>query len=266
MIPLALPGVGKRCVSDENDPMAKGVACDFCGATTPLPDNLLAPTFTCRYCHATLPTARYAGRAAVSADAIGEHMQEILENPPPGGFDSVPMPRFEQSVGSRTDTCKVCGHAVEVPLDLAVSAFACKSCGRTQSVRDYISNEDRLMLEMQRQDVGSRQLEVARQQGVRCGRCGAPNEVPDDGSIQIVCRFCGAAILLAEHVDADALARSRLWHNVVETAEEQASKQEERQRQRDQKVTIYILVAIVLAIVLMALFLGVVFWSAGFFE
>ena len=258
--------IARQNGSGENVLMANGVVCHHCGATTPLPSDLRASAFSCRYCHATLETARYAGSAAVSADVLAAHMQEIIENPPPEGFDSVPAPRFEQSFGTKLEICGLCGQQVRVPLDLQVSAFNCTSCGRTQSVRDYISDEDRLMLDLRRQEAGNRQLQAAREQGVVCGRCGGSNQIPDDGSVQIACRFCGAVVLLSEHVDADALARTRLWHNVMETVDEQVEKYEKRQRARDLKMTVCILAGISAVFVLAALFFGVVFWSAGFFE
>ena len=59
----------------------RGVTCSACGAATPLPDDLLVPTFACAFCHATLTTADYAGEAAVSADALVGHIERLAADP-----------------------------------------------------------------------------------------------------------------------------------------------------------------------------------------
>lgn len=38
-----------------------GVTCSRCGASTPLPDDLRTPTFSCAFCHGELQAAAYAG-------------------------------------------------------------------------------------------------------------------------------------------------------------------------------------------------------------
>ncbi len=134
------------------------------------------------------------------------------------GVKQRPVPRFEHSGASRTRAgqCKLCGADVQVPLDLATHAFECPGCGKTEPVNAYISDTERLGLDMARQLAGNQALAELRADGVPCGQCGGHNAVPDDGSVQVLCQFCGATVLLSDHVDADAVARARLKRGVNE--------------------------------------------------
>ena len=73
---------------------------------------------------------------------------------------------------------------------------------------------------MARQVAGNEAWRRLLADGVACGRCGGVNAVPDDGSVQLACSFCGAAVLLSDHVDAGAVARHRLKHGVFAMRDE----------------------------------------------
>lgn len=192
--------------------MSRGVTCSRCGASTPLPDDLTVPSFACAFCHAVLETAAYAGQAAVSADALLGYVGAALES---GVGAPESAPRFEGgSTSPRAASCRHCAAPVEVPLDVSVRELSCAGCGRRQPVSDYVSDEERFALDMQRQVAGNEALVRLRAEGVPCGKCGAKSAVPDDGSVQLVCPYCGATILLSDHVDASAVARARLKHGV----------------------------------------------------
>ncbi|MCC7540069.1 MAG: hypothetical protein IT379_27875 [Deltaproteobacteria bacterium] len=222
----------------------RGVTCPRCGASTPLPDDLRVPSFACAFCHATLETAAFAGRAAVSADALIGHMQAAVADPARVMDAARSAPRFEGgSAESRPSACKHCGAAVAVPLDLHVRELTCAACGRTQPVSAHVSDEERFALDMARQVAGNEALKRLKAEGVPCTKCGARNPVPDDGSVQLVCRFCGAAVLLSDHVDASAVARQRLKHGVYEMRDALMAKQARRQR-----TTTIVVVAIVVVV------------------
>jgi hypothetical protein len=87
--------------------MGRGVACSKCGATTPLPDDLRTPTFSCAYCGDSLATAAYAGRSAVSADEMRGYLLEVVTHgraPLPGEAPRKrpPSRRGRQGVWSRS--------------------------------------------------------------------------------------------------------------------------------------------------------------------
>lgn len=209
----------------------RGVRCHACGATTPLPDDLRIPTFGCAFCKATLDTASYAGRAAVSADALVGHMQVAIASPMPLSEKIANAPRFEGgSRATRGEPCKRCGQALAVPLDVEIHQVTCAACGVTQNIREYISDQERFELDMQRQVAGNEALKRLQAEGAPCTQCGGKNPVPTDGSVQFVCTFCGATVLLSEHVDATAVARQRLKHGVFAMKDELIAKQKQRDR------------------------------------
>ncbi|MBX3227028.1 MAG: hypothetical protein KIT84_41275 [Labilithrix sp.] len=191
--------------------MGRGVTCRQCGASTPLPDDLRVPSFACQYCRAQLVTAAYAGAAAVSADALLGHVGAAMR-----GERTDAAPRFEgsRSAATRAAECRHCRAPVAVPLDVTVHTFRCAPCGREQRVNEYVSDGERLAIDLGRQVAGNDALARLRAEGVECSRCGGKNAVPDDGSVQIVCQFCKAAVLLSDHVDASAVARARLKHGI----------------------------------------------------
>lgn len=228
--------------------MGQGVTCQSCGASTPLPDDLRVPTFACAYCRATLQTAAYAGQAAVSADALMGHINQVVQNKTPVREAVENAPRFQGgSTESRPAKCLNCAAPVMVPLDLQVRQLTCTRCNQVQAINRYISDTERFNLDMQRQLAGNAELKRIQAEGVACGRCGGKNSVPDDGSVQITCTFCKNAILLSDHVDATALARSRLKHGIY-AFRDQAIAQGQAQ---NKKVTYIIVGAIVFVLVLM---------------
>lgn len=173
------------------------------------------PTFACAYCKATLQTAAYAGAAAVSADALMGHINRVVWDKTPVRDAVANAPKFQGgSTESRPAKCLNCAAPVMVPLDLQVRQLTCERCHQTQAIHRYISDEERFALDMKRQVAGNEALKKVLADGVVCGRCGGKNQVPDDGSVQIVCTFCKNAILLSDHVDASALARRRLKHGI----------------------------------------------------
>lgn len=225
----------------------RGIHCTSCGASTPLPDDLRVPTFACRFCHAVLETRRFAGSAASSADALLGHMQAAIAQPPADVLASIDAaPRFQGGGGNtRAERCKECGADVAVPLDVEVHTFSCGGCGREQRVDRYVSDRERFELDMQRQVAGNEALKRLEAEGVPCGRCGGHNQVPADGSVQFVCRYCGSAILLSEHVDATAVARQRLAKGVFAMRDDLIRQQEER----DRKVKGVVLAVVALVVV-----------------
>jgi hypothetical protein len=209
----------------------RGVTCPRCGGSTPLPHDLRVPTFECAFCHATLQTAAYAGQAAVSADALLGHIGAVVSAPAHAAAHAQAAPRFQGgSSEHRPAQCRACGGAVAVPLDLQVRTFGCPTCGRTHQVDDYVSNDERFRLDMARQVAGNEALRRLQAEGVPCGRCGGRNAVPSDGSVQVPCSFCGAPILLSDHVDASAVARQRLKHGVFALQEQLVAAQKARDR------------------------------------
>jgi hypothetical protein len=211
--------------------MGQGVTCHQCGGSTPLPDDLRIPVFTCNFCRAELRTASYAGAAAVSADALLGHVRAVIGGATPVTSAAATAPRFQGgSPLTRAAECHHCRAPVDVPLDLRARELTCTRCGRTQPVNQYISDEERFALDMQRQVAGNEAFARLRAEGVPCGKCGAQNSVPDDGSIQLTCKFCRATILLSDYVDASAIARARLKHGVFAIRDEARRKQAERDK------------------------------------
>jgi hypothetical protein len=194
--------------------MGRGVTCPQCGGSTPLPDDLRVPTFACSFCHATLETAAFAGRGAVTAEGIARHLEGALDMTAREAIDGASsLQRFEdRNTDHREAPCKLCGATLHVPLALEVHVVTCGGCGREQRIDVYVSDAERLDLDLTRQREENAALDRLIASGVACGRCGGHNAVPDDGSAQLVCTHCRAAILLAEHVPAGAIARRRLKH------------------------------------------------------
>lgn len=188
-----------------------------------MPDDLRTPTFACAFCRGELRTADYAGAAAVSADALLGHVRAAVALPSAAEAieASRSAPRFQETNrASRAAQCLRCGGPVEVPLDLYQNQLTCPGCHAVQPVNDYVSDKERLELDMARQVAGNEAYRRLLAEGVACGRCGGVNAVRDDGSVQLTCSFCGAAVLLSDHVDAGAVARHRLKHGVFAMRDE----------------------------------------------
>lgn len=207
--------------------MPTGVTCPQCGASTPLPGDLRVPTFTCAFCHTELRTRDFSGEGLRSADALLGHLEAAMA----GATPSTPAPSFASApAGTRASRCTRCSAAVDVPMDLRVHRLVCPACGLDQPVATHISDADRLAADMGQQQAANEAYARARAEGVACGRCGGKNEVPDDGSMQVVCRFCQAAILVGEHVDEDAVARRRLYKGVMALKDTAIAEQKARDR------------------------------------
>jgi hypothetical protein len=192
----------------------RGVTCKACGGSTPLPDDLTVATFPCQFCRAVLETHAHAGEQAVTADQLASHLRGLAANAEQavrGEHDRGAAPAFaDHNAATRAGSCTACGAPVAVPLDLRVHQFSCAACGRAHRVADYVSDQERFELDQARQVAGNEALRALRETGVACTKCGGKNDVPADGSVQLGCRFCGATILLSDHVDAGAVARARL--------------------------------------------------------
>jgi hypothetical protein len=215
-----------------------------------LPDDLRAPTFQCAYCKATIQTASVASAEVVSADALLGHMADAIANPSEDIAASVARaPKVVHgTAGFRDAQCKGCGAPVQVPLDVTVHRFECGGCKRTQFVDQYISDKERLDIDMARQVAGNQAFARLKAEGVPCGKCAGVNHVPDDGSVQVVCRFCSATILLTDHVDASAISRARLKQGVMEMRDEALRAQAEEQRNA-RVIAAVVFVVVALAIV-----------------
>ena len=209
----------------------RGVTCSQCGASTPLPEDLTTPTFSCTFCRAVLETRQYAGAQAVTADVLGAHLRGVAADPQKAMQDlrdGVRAPVFEdENHATRAAACTACGAAIAVPLNLRVHHVTCNACGKTHPVSQYVSDGERFELDMQRQVAGNEALRALAQTGVACTKCGGRNDVPIDGTVQITCRFCSQTILLSDHVDAGAIARARLKNAVSEMRDELRQREEE---------------------------------------
>jgi hypothetical protein len=158
--------------------MGAPATCTRCGASTPLPDDLTSPTFSCAYCHAVLSTAAVAGASVVSAERFVGYLEGSAANP--AAYRPGEAPRFDN--------------------------------GQLRSLDAHVSKQDRFVMDVGRQLAGNQALAQLRADGVQCPQCGARNVVPVDGSVQVTCTHCRSAIVLSSFVDADAIARSRLEH------------------------------------------------------
>lgn len=188
-----------------------------------MPDDLRTPTFACAFCRGELRTADYAGAAAVSADALLGHVRAAVAMPSAEHAIEAgrSAPRFQETNrATRAARCLRCAGPVEVPLDLYQNQLTCPGCHAVQPVNAYVSDKERLELDLARQVAGNEAYRRLLAEGVACGRCGGVNAVRDDGSVQLTCSFCGAAVLLSDHVDAGAVARHRLKHGVFAMRDE----------------------------------------------
>ncbi|MBN8609598.1 MAG: hypothetical protein J0L92_03385 [Deltaproteobacteria bacterium] len=226
----------------------RGVTCSACGASTPLPDDLRVATFTCAFCRATLETARYAGKQAVTADVLTAHLEGVVANPQQAMQDmkdGVRAPVFEdENQATRAAACTRCGGRLAVPLNLRIHQVTCGACGATHPVAQYVSDAERLALDMERQQRGNEALRNLAQSGVACTKCGGRNEVPTDGTVQIVCRFCSQTILLSDHVDAGAIARARLKNAVFGMKDELRAREERSQRNWRIGIAVFVVLAL----------------------
>lgn len=229
----------------------RGVTCSQCGASTPLPEDLTAPTFSCSFCRAVLETRQYAGAQAVTADVLTNHLEGLFADPQKAMQnirEGVRAPVFEdENQATRAAACTACGAGIAVPLNLRIHQVTCTACGKTHPVSQYISDAERFELDMQRQVAGNEALRKLAETGVACTKCGGRNDAPTDGTVQIACRFCGQTILLSDHVDAGAIARARLKNAVFEMRDEM------RQREEESRTAWRIGFSIVLVLVLLGL-------------
>ena len=202
------------------------MTCTHCGASTPLPDDVRVPTFQCQYCRAELETVAYAGLGAVRAEAMKAALDDAARGVAP---TERPQQLVHGTAGTRGMPCAHCGAALAVPLDVTVPRVTCAACGRVEPVSRYISDAERLAVDMQRQQEGNAAMAALLANGVTCERCGAPNPVPRPIPVQVSCGSCHHAILLAGHVAADAVDRARLKESVLalrEATQAQAARQE----------------------------------------
>ncbi|MEI8258477.1 MAG: hypothetical protein WCJ30_22615 [Deltaproteobacteria bacterium] len=151
-----------------------------------------------------------------------------------------------ETKGTRAEKCRSCGADVSVPLDLSAHTFVCPGCGKTERVNAYISDTERLGLDQARQIAGSQARAELHADGVPCGKCGAHNVVPDDGSAEVVCHSCGATVLLSDHGDAAAVARARLKRGVIEMRA--AIKLVQVEREKSVRTLLFLVVVIVVGV------------------
>lgn len=223
----------------------RGITCTHCGGSSPVPADLRTPSFPCAFCGTILSTTAVAGHAAVSADGTIANLREAVTRPvSPEAVARMPVYR-ERPSHVRAAKCHHCGADVAVPLDLHEKELVCAACQRRQPITLYISDRERFELDMRRQVAANAELARARAEGVPCLSCGASCPVPDDGSIQTRCATCGAVVMLADHVDAGALARRRLMHGVHAIKNELT----EQQAARDRKVKVVVALGVVLVLV-----------------
>jgi hypothetical protein len=225
--------------------MVRGVSCTRCGASTPLPADLRVPSFRCSACSTELVTAAYVGKDIASAEQFTAYLRGLPGHP--HGPQAAP-PRFESTnTQVRAANCRHCAGAVAIPLALREKTFVCPTCQRTEPIAAYVSDKERFAFDMQRQMAGNQALKDLRTAGVPCHRCGANNPVLDPAAVHVVCTYCGAAILLSDHVASDAVARARLKQGLVDMRAgfEAAKKAQDRK------------VAILVACILGVTFLGV---------
>jgi hypothetical protein len=234
---------------------ARLVDCPQCGGSTPLPEDLRTQTFHCSFCRLPLRTAEFAGRAAVSADALVGHIRTAVAAPGNAMDAALAAPRFQGGDTSfRAADCRHCGAPVSVPMDLQIGELHCAGCKRTQRVDDYIPNAERFRFDMERQVAGNAALKKLQAEGLACTSCGGKNEVPNDGSVQLLCKFCNTTLMLSAYVDPSALARQRLKQGVDQMRDDVM-----RQHETKQKHTLLV----VLALVAIAVVIGIVAATAG---
>lgn len=232
--------------------MGRGVECKSCGASTPLPDDLRVPSFSCAFCHQTLRTVDYAGEQTRAAAEMNAFFQRAVDRPHDLG--TAPKLVTANRDATRPSRCRRCGAEISVSLDLRVHQVQCAACGHTDAVSAHISDAERMQLDMQRQVEGNDAYRRLIAEGVACERCGGKNDVPSDGAVQIVCRFCAQPILLRDHVDEDALARRQLRNAALAMRDGLQAKQ----KATDKRVAIIIL-ALVAAVVVVGVVAALAF-------
>ncbi len=184
------------------------MVCSQCGASTPLPADLRAPTFHCAYCNAELSTAAYAGVGAVRVDEMGAFFNAVVET---GTAEGHVAPKLVHgTAGMRRMPCFACKTEIDIPLDVTISKVTCTSCGRDAAVSRYISDAERLQIDMARQVAGNTELERLLAEGVNCRRCNAHNTVREPVPVQLECASCRGVILLSDYIASDAVDRARL--------------------------------------------------------
>ncbi len=221
------------------------VQCPRCGASTPLPEDLLTKEFACAYCHHALATVDFAGAAAVSADALVDHIERAVASPGSVVDAARAAPKFQgDNAEVRASACVHCLAPVEVPMDLTINFITCGACGREQAIERHVSQKERLEADMERQVAGNRALDAFYADGVSCTSCGGHVTFPDDGSVQIACPHCQTTLVASQWVDASAVARRRLKHAVFAMRDELV----EQQRTKDRSTAIAILVVVGLVV------------------
>lgn len=224
-----------------------GIDCPQCGASTPLPDDLRVPTFACRYCNTELSTEQYAGPGAVRVEEMRAYLEAIVETP--STVSTATAPKLVHGEGGARDAaCAHCGAPITVPLTITVPTVRCDACGKTEPVNRYVSDAERLQLDMARQIAGNQAVAELLHTGVTCPRCGAHNALSAPVPVQMACASCRHAILLSDFVPADAIDRARLKESVLALKEGLARKQRASSR-----VAGYVVGAVVIVIVLLAL-------------
>lgn len=208
------------------------------------------PTFECQYCHAVLETVAYAGLGAVRAEAMKDVLAAAARGQAPA---EQPQQLVHGTAGVRDLPCVHCKATLAVPLDVTVSRVTCAACGKTEPVNRYITDAERLAIDMQRQIAGNQAMEELVRSGVRCDRCGAPNRVPRPIPVQVICTACQHPILLAGHVAADAVDRARLKESVLALRESMKGKQAGAAR-----LNLYITIGVFAAIAVLAIIGAVV--------
>lgn len=224
-----------------------GVVCAHCGASTPLPEDLRVPTFTCRFCGTELSTEKHAGTGAVRVDEMHAFFQTIVEEPSALASTKAPV-LVHGDGGTREAPCVHCGARVVVPLTITMPTVRCDACGRIEPVHRYVSDAERLQLDMARQVAGNQAVARLVSTGVQCPRCGAHNAVSEPISVQIACSSCRHAILLSDFVPADAIDRARLKQSVLGLKEAITAKHEASVR-----TTRIVVIAVIVAVALAAL-------------
>lgn len=185
-----------------------GVTCTHCGASTPLPADLRVATFACTYCHGELETATFAGIGAVRVDEMGAFLNDALAA---GTADGLVAPTLVHgTAGFRTLPCSTCKAPLEVPLDVTIGKVTCGACNRTFPVASYISDAERMTIDMARQQAGNDELKRLIAEGLHCRKCNAHNAIVQPIEVQQLCTSCGGVILLSDHVAPDAVDRARL--------------------------------------------------------
>ncbi|MCZ7684228.1 MAG: tetratricopeptide repeat protein [Sandaracinaceae bacterium] len=80
-------------------------------------------------------------------------------------------PQFQGGSSSTcAASCRRCGAPIEVPLDVSVRELSCAGCGQRQRVNDYVSDEERFALDMQRQVAGNEAFARLKAEGCPAAR------------------------------------------------------------------------------------------------